>query len=179
MSPRTVQESHRRPRTATRHRGGLRLAVLVPMLLVLSACADTATGTTSSSVAGTGTPSATATNSGIATISGGVTTYVPADAPGEAASPDPNYDYGFVVQITPNGFHPHWLVSGCCRAVTWKNLTSKPESVAFDHQQVDSGPIAPGGAFTWTPAHPESITYHSGLDPSLTGALQVQQEFNS
>ena len=107
-----------------------------------------------------------------------MTTYQPADAPREAASPDPNFDYGFVVQITADGFHPRQLVSGCCKPVTWQNLTSKTESVVFDHQFVNSGPIAPGGSFVYTPQHPVSITYHSALDPSLTGALQVNQEFD-
>lgn len=145
--------------------------------LGLTACGEAATGASSVATTGGGSvaPSSGGTTSG-ETVSGGVTTYAPRDAPREAASPDPNFDYGFVVQITADGFHPRWLLSGCCRAVTWKNLTNRMESVVFDHQLVDSGPIPPGGRFVYAPQHPVSVTYHSGLDPSLTATLQVQPE---
>lgn len=100
-------------------------------------------------------------------------------APREAASPDPNFDYGFVVQITPAGFHPAWLLSGCCLPVTWRNLTDHAVSVVFDHKPISSGLIPPGGTFVFTPQHIESIAYHSGTDPAMTGVVQVNQTFES
>ena len=93
----------------------------------------------------------------------------------EAARPDPYFDYGFVVQLTQFGFHPHVLVSPCCNAITWKNTTSTTAEVRFDALQVDSGPIPPGGTFIYTPHHIESVAYHLVADPSLTGAVQVNQ----
>ena len=97
----------------------------------------------------------------------------------EARSPDPSFDFGFTIQITRDGFHPAWLVASCCQAITWKNLTQEPVSVAFDHQAVKSGPIPPGGTFVFTPQHVESITYHAEGQPAMKGALQVNQTFES
>lgn len=93
----------------------------------------------------------------------------------EAASPDPNFDYGFTVLITSQGFHPHWLVAACCRPITWRNLTPAPVSVVFDHVPGGSGAISPGGGFTFTPGNVESISYHSGSDTSRRGVIQVNQ----
>lgn len=93
----------------------------------------------------------------------------------EAAQPDPYFDYGFVVQLTTYGFHPHVLVTPCCSAITWKNTTDTTAEVRFDALQVDSGPIPPGGTFVYTPHNIESIAYHLVSDPSLTGAVQVNQ----
>lgn len=97
----------------------------------------------------------------------------------EAASPDPNFDYGFVVQLTPDGFHPRWLVAVCCRPILWKNTTSAAVTVVFDHLGVSSGPIAPGGTWAFTPNNVQSITYRSEADASVHGVLQVNQPFES
>jgi hypothetical protein len=155
---------------------------LISMLLVLPACssakgADSATKPSASSTAPASAPAA---SGGPATGGPRLSTPgSPLDAPREAVNPDPNFDYGYVVQITPAGFHPQWLVSGCCKAVTWKNLTDSPTSVVFDHQLVDSGPIAPGGSFVFTPHNVQSIAYHSGTNSSMVGVLQVNQTFES
>ena len=93
----------------------------------------------------------------------------------EAASPDPNFDYGFTVQITPGGFYPHVLVAACCQPITWHNLTAHATSVAFDVLLVTSPSIPPGGTWVYTPHNVESIAYHSGVDASVTGAVQVNQ----
>ena len=93
----------------------------------------------------------------------------------EARSPDPAFDYGFVVQITPSGFRPAVLVAACCSPIVWINLTDKPNSVAFDVESGGSGPIAPGASWTFTPPNAESLAYHSTTYPSMTGAVQVNQ----
>jgi len=93
----------------------------------------------------------------------------------EAASPDPNFDYGHTILITDNGFEPHWLVSLCCAAITWKNMTQSAVSVRFDHQLVASGAIAPGGTFSWKPHNVQSVTYHAVEHPSWRGNIQVNQ----
>jgi hypothetical protein len=153
------------------------VATLFVAVLALTGCAST-----------NGKPSGAATATRLPHASSSVTAPLtgrspvaddPATAPREAASPDPNFDYGFVVQITPKGFHPQWLVSGCCKPVTWRNLTGDTVSVVFDHQLVDSGPIAPGGTFVFTPHNVQSIAYHAGTNPSMIGVLQVNQTFES
>ena len=95
----------------------------------------------------------------------------------EAVSPDPSFDYGFKVQITPGGFRPSWLVAGCCEPITWRNLTTETVSVVFDHLQVNSGPIPPGGTYVFTPKNAQSITYHSGVNPAMHAVVQVNQKF--
>jgi hypothetical protein len=93
----------------------------------------------------------------------------------EATKPDANFDSGFVVQITPSGFHPAWLVATCCTPVVWLNLTNATNSIVFDALGVHSGPIAPGGAFTFSPHNVESIAYHSATYPAMKGIVQVNQ----
>lgn len=96
--------------------------------------------------------------------------------PREATSPDPNFDTGFTVLITPAGFHPQWLVAPCCATVTWRNMTNAPVTVVFDHVVGGSGqPIAPGGTYAFVPQNIESITYHSGQNSAMTGRIQVNQ----
>jgi hypothetical protein len=151
------------------------VAVVLAATAALTGCSSNATGTTA-------TPSSHATASHAPPVprtGASASPEEPRDAPREAASPDPNFDYGFVVQITPSGFHPQWLVSGCCKPVTWRNLTGSPASVVFDHQLVDSGPIPPGGTFVFTPHNVQSIAYHSATSPSMIGVLQVNQTFES
>ena len=96
--------------------------------------------------------------------------------PAEQTHPDPNYDTGFWIQITTTGFKPAWLVAPCCQAITWKNFTNLPVTVVFDHVLGGSQtPIPPGGTYIFTPLNVESITYHSGTNPSLNGRISVNQ----
>jgi hypothetical protein len=97
----------------------------------------------------------------------------------EATNPDPNFDYGFTILVTNNGFEPHWLVSECCRTITWKNMTLGPVIVRFDHQLVRSEQIPPGGTFTWLPKNIQSVSYHDEDDPAHAGLIQVNQSFES
>jgi hypothetical protein len=86
---------------------------------------------------------------------------------------DPNFDFGQRVTITAAGFRPLWLVSIIHQPIVWTNTTDTPQSVVFDHLSVRSGPIPPGGSYTWTPDSVASITYHSGVHPALKGKLQA------
>lgn len=98
----------------------------------------------------------------------------------EASKPDPNWDYGQTVQITVQGFMPANLVSTCCQPVVFKNLTSTPVTVAFDHQLVNSGAIQPGANFTWVPPNVESVVFHAVEHPDWGhGKIQVNQTFES
>ena len=58
--------------------------------------------------------------------------------------------------------------------MTWKNLTSVTVSIVFTYEGVNSGPIPPGGSWSFTPPHVESIAYHTGEGTYMEGVWQVQ-----
>lgn len=95
----------------------------------------------------------------------------------EAINPDPAFDWGYTVQITNTGFHPHQLVAPCCHPVTWKNLTVHNWIVDFDYIGMKSDPIPPGGTWVWAPKGPQSVAFHlegvTGVP--VTGSVLVQQ----
>ncbi len=86
---------------------------------------------------------------------------------------DPNFAFGQTVLITRAGIRPHWLVSVVGRPIVWRNQTGRPQRIVFDHQDVRSPMIAPGGAFTYRPPTALSIAFHSVTDPRLRGIIQV------
>jgi len=111
---------------------------------------------------------------GGAAVAGSPRPSVAPTSPSPVASVDPNFDSGQNIFITPAGFHPHWLVAPLHGAITWHNETNRSQVIVFDHQQVKSGVIPPGGTFTYTPAVPISIAYHSALGHERHGVIQVQ-----
>lgn len=86
---------------------------------------------------------------------------------------DPNFDFGQTVTITTSGFRPRQIVTLLGRPVQWRNSSGVTQSVVFDHFPQRSGPIPPGGTWTFTPRNEISITYHSGTRPELHGAVEV------
>jgi hypothetical protein len=160
------------------HARALAIAASLLMVTGLAACtASTPKATVTDRPSATPTASpAPASFAGLTQVSPAAT---PSEPPGEptreAQSPDPAFDYGFVIDITPEGFHPNVLVSGCCEAVTWINLTDKPNTILFTVELTKSPAIPPGGSWTWTPPNGESVAYQSVTYPSMTGALQVNQ----
>lgn len=141
------------------------------LALLLAAC--------DSSVVATATPTALKSPPPISQLRSISTSSFPAEPAGyparEASNPDPSFDTGYVVQITPSGFHPTWLISPCCSAIVWLNLTNAPNSIVFDALGIQSGAIPSGGSFTFTPHNVESIAYHSIIYASMTGVVQVNQ----
>lgn len=133
--------------------------------LALAGCSAASTsGSSPSGAASTQLPAATPS----ATSSTGF--------PREAASPGAAADTGFTVWITSSGFRPAILIAPCCDAVTWKNMTSAPVAVVFDAVAGGSrGTIPPGGIYVFVPHNVESIAYHSGSDPKVTGQVEVNQ----
>lgn len=95
-------------------------------------------------------------------------------APSATASIDPATGVGDTVVITDAGFAPEWLLAAPGQPITFRNDSAATWSVVFDHQDVRSGPIAPGATFTWTSETPISITYHAGNAPTVRGKIQVQ-----
>jgi hypothetical protein len=75
---------------------------------------------------------------------------------------DPNFDTGQTVLLTANSPRPLWLVSLVGKPVIFRNSSSTTKRVVFDHAAIDSGPIPPGGTFTWRPTLPLSYTYQVG-----------------
>ena len=94
--------------------------------------------------------------------------------PSATPSIDPATGVGDTVVITDHGFAPEWLLAAPGLPITFRNDSSATWSVVFDHQDVRSGPIAPGATFTWTSETPISITYHAGNAPKVRGKIQVQ-----
>lgn len=149
------------------------VATIASLVVILSACGSGAAAT--SSPAARPSPSDAAVR-GLAFITPAAIPSEPTTATSrEAHSPDPAFDYGFVVQITPDGFHPHILVASCCAPIVWINATNQPNSVVFDVEPGGSGSIPPGGSWAFTPPNVESLSYHSGIYPTMTGAVQVNQ----
>jgi len=93
-----------------------------------------------------------------------------------ARMPDPNFDSGQTIYITPKGFEPAWLVSTVHKTITWVNQTDRPVQIQFDNIGTDtpSPPIAPGKGFGWLPTSRASVVYHEAADPSMQGKIQVE-----
>ena len=94
--------------------------------------------------------------------------------PSASPSIDAATGVGDTVVITDDGFAPEWLLAYPGKPITFRNESASTWSVVFDHQNVRSGPIAPGATFTWTSETPISITYHAGNAPKVRGKIQVQ-----
>ena len=94
--------------------------------------------------------------------------------PSATPSIDTATGVGDTVVITDDGFAPEWLLAYPGKPITFRNESASTWSVVFDHQNVRSGPIAPGATFTWTSETPISITYHAGNAPKVRGKIQVQ-----
>ncbi|HEY1421094.1 MAG TPA: hypothetical protein VGG90_10340 [Candidatus Dormibacteraeota bacterium] len=96
----------------------------------------------------------------------------------EAVHPDPNFDWGYTVQITDVGFHPKQLLAPCCQTVTWKNMTHEAVVVVFDHLHFQTDPIPAGGSFSYLPKGPQAISYYlngTSATAPVAGSVIVQQ----
>jgi hypothetical protein len=133
------------------NRRPLLAAAAVSACLVLASCGG---GGTSPPASGGSAPASTAASTAASTV-------------------DPNFDFGQTVLITSKGFLPRWLVSLVGKTITWHNDSNVVQSVVFDHEEVRSGPIAPGATYTYDPHSALSLTYHSGRNPHLRGSVQV------
>ena len=75
--------------------------------------------------------------------------------------------------ITDNGFAPGWLLAAPGQPITFRNESEATWSVVFDHQNVRSGPIAPG-ATSRGPPRRRSASLPAGNAPKVRGKVQVQ-----
>jgi hypothetical protein len=101
-------------------------------------------------------------------------------APSTTAKPNPSYDSGATVIITATGFQPKELIAMVKVPLTFVNHTTTVARVQFEHSRDAagrlraSGPIPPGGKWSYTPQTWESATYHSVGQPALRGQIQIQ-----
>jgi plastocyanin len=58
--------------------------------------------------------------------------------------------------------------------VTWVNNDTVQHTVTSDTNVFDSGPIDPGGKFTYTFTQSGSFSYHCGIHKSMTASITVQ-----
>ena len=104
----------------------------------------------------------------------------PKPTPTTARKPNPYYDSGSTVTITPTGFQPQTLIATVKVPLTFVNATKTVEQVQFEHSRGPNGqllrstPIAPGAKWSYTPQTWESATYHSIEQPALRGQIQIQ-----
>lgn len=144
------------------------VTLLAAALAVLPGCG--ASSSSSSPQTGSGAPSAASTSPGAAAS----TSYYAKDR-GNA-----QFAMGTTVVITRSGFQPQQLLAPVGYAIVWKNLSGSTQSVHLDNfgSRVDSGPIPPGGSWSFNPKAQLSIVYHSTYHPRFHGQLQVQQVGN-
>jgi hypothetical protein len=108
------------------------------------------------------------------------TTVRPKPTPTTVRKPNPYYDSGSTVTITPTGFQPQTLIATVKVPLTFINDTTTVEQVQFEHSRgpdgkiIRSTPIAPGAKWSYTPQTWESATYHSIERPALRGQIQIQ-----
>jgi hypothetical protein len=95
-------------------------------------------------------------------------------------APNPYYDGGNTVTITASGFQPRELVASVNVPLVFVNHTKTVQRVQFEHsrdvdgQLLRSGPIPPGGSWSYTWRTWESATYHSIDRPAQRGQIQIQ-----
>lgn len=88
-----------------------------------------------------------------------------------------SFAYGSFVTFTPTGFKPRTLLAPMGTPIVWRNTASGPIVVRFDNygSPVTSGPISPGGTWSFNPNAQLSIAYHTVWKGKRYGAF-VQTE---
>jgi plastocyanin len=78
------------------------------------------------------------------------------------------------ISVKNMAFTPNNLQIKVGTAVTWVNNDTVPHTVTSDTKVFDSGPIQPGGNFTYTFTQTGSFTYHCDIHKSMTATITVQ-----
>jgi plastocyanin len=71
------------------------------------------------------------------------------------------------------GFKPKKLKITVGTTVTWKNNTTVTHTVTSDTGLFDSGPIAPGGTFSFTFTTSGTFKYHCSIHAFMHGSVVV------
>lgn len=82
----------------------------------------------------------------------------------------------FTASLSSLGITPERMDAVPGMAVTWKNVdpAATHSIVSDDGSFVGSGPIAPGGEFTFIFSHAGDFAYHCRYHPDMTGIVIVR-----
>lgn len=96
------------------------------------------------------------------------------DVPETTLGSDPFTGVGQVVTITDDSVQPLGLIAVVGNPLIWRNATAEPQTVVLDNAEGSSGPIPPGGTWSYTPLGTVSIVYHVERDTQTQGQVQVE-----
>jgi len=99
-----------------------------------------------------------------------------ASTPAAAGTPDATEAAtgGTAVAIKGFAFVPKVLKAKVGERITWTNDDAAPHTVtAVSGGDVDSGTIAQGASFSFTPEQAGTIAYICEIHPSMTGTIEV------
>jgi hypothetical protein len=82
------------------------------------------------------------------------------------------FDSGQQVVILVGQVNPRILIANTKEPITWTNLTTGPQTVAFEQASVSSGPIPPGGKWSFTPLVGGNIHYQTSTGGQ--GSIDLQ-----
>ena len=99
-----------------------------------------------------------------------------ASTPATAATPDATKAAGGGTAVAIKGFAfgPQVIEAKVGEEITWTNDDAAPHTVtAKSGGDVDSGTIAQGASFSFTPRQAGTIAYFCEIHPSMTGTIEV------
>ena len=108
---------------------------------------------------------------GLAACGGGEADSAPAVAKAPAAAKAPA---GSSVAIKGFAFAPRAIKAKVGEKITWTNDDAAPHTVtAKSGGELDSGTIAQGASFSFTPSKAGTISYFCEIHPSMVGTIEV------
>ena len=113
---------------------------------------------------------------GLAACGGGEQESTPAAAASTpaAAKAKAKAPAGTSVAIKGFAFAPQAIKAKVGEKITWTNDDAAPHTVtAKSGGQLDSGTIAQGASFSFTPEKAGTISYFCEIHPSMTGTIEV------
>ena len=78
------------------------------------------------------------------------------------------------LSIKNTAFTPNSLQVAVGTTVTWVNNDTVQHTVTSDTKLFDSGPLDPGGKFTYTFTQAGTFAFHCSIHSSMTGTITVQ-----
>lgn len=78
-------------------------------------------------------------------------------------------------QNAPWQFSPRNFSVKAGQPVIFRNVSSVDHTSTARNRAFDSGNIAPGGSWTFTPTHPGKFAYYCAYHPFMTGVITVTQ----
>lgn len=88
--------------------------------------------------------------------------------------PANNDTAAYKVNILANQFSPSAINMLPGAKITWTNADTETHSIVSDDAtSFNSGNIAPGGSFSFTPSATGTYAYHCGVHPGVQGTIYV------